>query len=208
MLLLPSLSTSGPRGLDHAVICQVCVLRLESRNLGFCFSCTVHSTQPSAELLSQCSLRSWCQKSMSTASQGWGRGRGEAHPNPAEALIVVEALILTRQLPAQWDPKLPTLQQKQERGFSTGDILRMVQALPNISEGTTKGLQQLICHKEHMLKTNLWRTHRILTLWLSAQLSGFYSNVSTSKRPLYDLSCQGQAPSLSILFSLLWSYLL
>lgn len=30
-------------------------------------------------------------------------------PNPAEALIVVEALILTRQLPAQWDPKLPTL---------------------------------------------------------------------------------------------------
>ena len=47
-----SLSTSGPWGLDHAGICQVCALHLESRNLGFCFSCTVHSTQPSAEVLS------------------------------------------------------------------------------------------------------------------------------------------------------------
>lgn len=131
---------------------------------------------------------------MNAASQGWGRGRGEAHPNPAEALIVVEALILTCQLPAQWDPELPTLQQKQERGFSTAGILRMVQALPDISEGTTKGLQQLICHKEHILKTNLWRTHRIMTLWLRAQLSGFYSNVSPSKRPLYDYLVNDKHP--------------
>ena len=80
---------------------------------------------------------------------GLGGGRGEAHPNPAEALIVVEALILTRQLPAQWDPELPTLQQKQERGFSTAGILRTVQALPDISEGTTKGLQQLMSQRTH-----------------------------------------------------------
>ena len=185
------LSTSGPWGLDHAGICQVCALRLESRNLGFCFSCTVHSTQPSAEVLSQCSLRSWC----------------EAHPNPAEALIVVEALILTRQFPAKWDPELPTLQQKQEQGFSTTGILRRVQALPNISEGTTKGLLQLICRKEQAQNRFVQDAQNYDTLAQCIALRFLLKCFHLQEASLW-LPCQGQAPTLSILLSLLWSHLL
>lgn len=99
-------------GLDHTIICQVCVLVPQPNCRGLCSCCPVHSTKPRA----------------GTSSQGWGGGRGQAHPNPAEALIVVETLILTGQLPAQWDPKLPALRQKQEQGFSTSGILGTAQA--------------------------------------------------------------------------------
>lgn len=55
MLLLPSLSTSGSRGVNHTIICQVCVVvpqpeckHLQGRNPGLCFFYTVHSTKTKA----------------------------------------------------------------------------------------------------------------------------------------------------------------
>lgn len=73
-----------------------------------------------------------------TAGLGWGRGK--AHPDPAEALIIVEALILTRQLPAQRDAELPALHQKQEQGFSTSGILGRGQAHFTHSGAHSQGL--------------------------------------------------------------------
>lgn len=84
-----------------------------------------------------------------------GAGRRQAHPNPAEALIIVEALVLTRQLPAQWDPKLPALRQKQEQGFSTLGISGRPEPTPNTPEGAARGLLQPACHEEHMLKASV-----------------------------------------------------
>lgn len=70
------------------------------------------------------SLRNLCQESLGTSCWVWGGGRAKAHPNPAEALIIIEAFILTCQLPAQWNPKLPALHQKWEQDFSTHQTIQ------------------------------------------------------------------------------------